>query len=174
MFKFVALFFFAFFYTSNAMGGINSVVTSIGEYQSVDVGGFQINRYSAPTLEDTTDALFLSSLFGLSDKINLVGVSKFIQSLRNLDGGYCNQPGSISDIISVRNAILSLSYLEAAIDEKQTTAIASFLDTLYDDNKLFSFKKGVAGDIRSTAIAFECYQRLSLGETPAVVAKKIH
>lgn len=155
------------------MGGINSVVTSIGEYQSVDVGGFQINKYSAPTLEDTTDALFLSSLFGLSDKINLVGVSKFVQSLRNLDGGYCNQPGSISDVVSVKNAILSLSYLESSIDEKQTTAIASFLETLYDENsKLFSYKKGVVGDIRSTALAFECYQRLGLADSASVVSKK--
>lgn len=118
-------------------------MTSIGDYQSPDVGGFQVNRYTAPTMEDTSDALFLSSLFGLSDKINLVGVSKFVQSLRNLDGGYCNQPGAISDVASTRNAIASLPALGATVDEKQTASIASFLDTLYDaESKLFSARKG--------------------------------
>jgi hypothetical protein len=47
------------------------VVTTLGDFQSVDVGGFQFNRYSAPTLEDTSDALFLSTLFGCTEKVCL-------------------------------------------------------------------------------------------------------
>jgi hypothetical protein len=61
-----------------------------------------------------------------------------------LDGGYCDQPGAISDAVSVRNAIVSLSYLGTVIDAKQTEAIGAFLDSLFDsESKLFANRKGV-------------------------------
>jgi hypothetical protein len=77
--------------------------------------------------------------------VNAIGATKFIQSLRNLDGGYCDQPGAISDAASVRNAIVSLANLGAPIvDEKQTEAIGAFLDSLFDsESKLFAPRKGV-------------------------------
>jgi hypothetical protein len=58
------------------------VVSSLGDFQSTDVGGFQFNRYSAPTLEDTSDALFLSSLFGCNDKVCIDSVEFLALILR--------------------------------------------------------------------------------------------
>jgi len=151
---------FCLFSSSQAIGGINYVVTSISDFQSGESGGFQYNKHIPATLEDTSDALFLSSLFGLTDKINSIGVTRFIQQLLNLDGGYGNQPGSDSDLSSVRNALFCLSVLDA---EPQKESVSAFIDTLYDpDTNFFSNKANGAGDVRSTAYAFECYSNLKI------------
>jgi len=158
------------FYLTNAAAGINAIVASLEQFQAED-GGFR-SRYATTSLQLSTDALFLATFFGVNDKINTVGVAKFIQSTRNSDGGFSDRPGSVSDLASVRNALKSLSYLKSEVDKRNSDAIEMFLASLYDsESKMFSLKKGGQVDIRATAYAFECYKRLDLLENDDVIEK---
>eukprot|EP01123_Difflugia_compressa_P012858 TRINITY_DN568_c0_g1_i1.p1 TRINITY_DN568_c0_g1~~TRINITY_DN568_c0_g1_i1.p1 ORF type:complete len:988 (-),score=228.24 TRINITY_DN568_c0_g1_i1:43-3006(-) len=150
--------------------GINSVVYTLGDYQT-ESGGFRLTKDSEPSLEATEHALFLSALFGLRDKINSGKVSAFVQTLNNPDHGYSNQPGKQSDLESVRYALLILNHLgnHATMN---TAGVAAFIQSLYDsDTKLFSNTFGGSGDIKSTAIAFQCFSMLNLLQSSEVLEK---
>lgn len=139
--------------------GINSVVSSLADYQTED-GGFRATKDAEPSLEATAQALFLSSLFGLRDKINSGEVANFIQSLNLPDHGYSNQPGQPSDLESVRHALLSFSHLGNTIPNPP--GLSAFIQSLYDrETKLFANTLGGTGDFKSTALAFQSLSMLS-------------
>jgi len=158
------------FYLTKATAGINAIVGSLDQFQTED-GGFR-SRYATSSLQFSADALFLASFFGVNDKINSVGVAKFIQNTRNADGGFGERPGAVSDVASVRYALKALSYIKSEVDKRNSDAIEMFLASVYDnDSKMFSMKKGGQVDIRATAYAFECYKMLDLLENDDVVEK---
>jgi len=148
-------------YSLGFTSGINSVVSSLADYQSKS-GGFRPTKESEPTLEATEHALFLSSLFGLREKINSVAVPDFIESVKNQDHGYSNQPGQTSDLESVRNAVLCLNHLgENPITD--TAGLGAFIESLYDQTSdLYANYFNGPGNLKSTAIAFQTLSSLNL------------
>jgi hypothetical protein len=149
--------------------GINSVVSSLADYQSKS-GGFRPTKESEATTEATAHALFLSSLFGLRDKINSADVPKFIESVSNPgDHGFSNQPGQPSDLESVRNALLCLNHLGNPLT-LNTAGIGAFIESLFDN--LYANTLGGSGSLKSTAIAFQTLDSLNLLQSPNVVSKK--
>jgi len=149
--------------------GINSVVSSLADYQSKS-GGFRPTKESEATIEATAHALFLSSLFGLRDKINSAAVPQFIETLSNRDHGFSNQPGQPSDLESVRNALLCLNHLGNPLT-LNTAGIGAFIESLFDTN-LYANTFGGTGSLKSTAIAFQTLDSLNLLQSPDVVNKK--
>lgn len=149
--------------------GINAVVSSLADYQSPG-GGFQAYRDSEATLESTSQALFLSSLFGLRDKINSGQANAFVQSLANPDHGYGNKLGQPSDVESVRNALLSFTHLGTPISN--SAGVATFIHSLYDrETKLFAPTVGGTGTIKSTAVAFQVLAILDQLQSKEVTSK---
>jgi hypothetical protein len=57
-----------FFKRFQGFGGFHSVVSNLPEFQAKG-SGFQFNKTAPPSLEATSYALFLSSLYGLRDRV---------------------------------------------------------------------------------------------------------
>jgi len=140
--------------------GFSQVVSHLGRYQSAG-GGFVLSLDSGvkPSLEATSHALFLSSLFGLRKKINANEVSRYIQTLENGDYGYGKSAGLASDLESVRHAVLSYQHLGLTIPNSGN--VATYIRSLYDaDTHLFANRVGETGDLKSTALAFQTLEYL--------------
>eukprot|EP01127_Copromyxa_protea_P000184 TRINITY_DN10177_c0_g1_i1.p1 TRINITY_DN10177_c0_g1~~TRINITY_DN10177_c0_g1_i1.p1 ORF type:complete len:932 (-),score=283.99 TRINITY_DN10177_c0_g1_i1:114-2909(-) len=151
--------------------GISSTVFSIANYQAEN-GGFtsSIMEGFPGSLDDTTHSLFLTSLFGVNDKIDSEAAGRFIATLQNSDGGYGNQPGQASTLESTWNALYSYRILGTI--HPDTSNLVSFVNSLYDTNaKLYRNSATSSPDFRSTARALQIFQILEL-EDKDVTAKK--
>eukprot|EP01087_Luapelamoeba_hula_P004808 TRINITY_DN1477_c0_g1_i1.p1 TRINITY_DN1477_c0_g1~~TRINITY_DN1477_c0_g1_i1.p1 ORF type:complete len:1004 (+),score=192.45 TRINITY_DN1477_c0_g1_i1:187-3198(+) len=125
-------------------------------------GGFMLRPKEKPSLEATSHALFLSSLFGLKKKINSNAVPLYLASLENGDSGYGQSTGSASDLASVRHAVLC--YQRLGLPIPNSANIAAFIKSLLDpETRLFASRAGEAGNLKATAIAFQTLEML--GET---------
>jgi len=166
-FVFIAL------YLQSTLGfssGVNQIIANLPAFQH-ESGGFIATRDGESNLENTANALFLSSLFGINSRLNTDGVTSFLESLRNSDNGYGNKPSQASDLESVRKAILSYIHVQKTIPNAEE--IGNFIHSLYDrDTKLFANVAGATGDLKSTALAFDAFDRLNLLQTPDVVEKQ--
>eukprot|EP01120_Amphizonella_sp_Union-15-10_P004151 TRINITY_DN1474_c0_g1_i1.p1 TRINITY_DN1474_c0_g1~~TRINITY_DN1474_c0_g1_i1.p1 ORF type:complete len:980 (-),score=217.99 TRINITY_DN1474_c0_g1_i1:23-2962(-) len=153
--------------------GFNSVVSSLSDFQNSN-GGFQLTKSDPPSLEATSYALFLSSLFGSRDKINQGAVIPFIESLKRSDSGYANtQEQTTSDLISTKYALLSYHHAGEVATPK-SSALSSFIQQLYDSkSKFFVPKAGAKGDIKATALALQCLQLLNDDRTGASLKNEI-
>jgi len=167
MFKVSFLFALAFvaavvvsFVSGRAAHGFGHAVSQLDRYQTAG-GGFVLSPEpgAKPSLEATSHALFLSSLFGLRKKINSNEVPRYIQTLENGDYGYGKSAGLASDLESVRHAVLSYQHLALSIPNSGN--VATFIKSLYDaDTHLFANRVGETGDLKSTAIAFQTLEYL--------------
>eukprot|EP00005_Dracoamoeba_jomungandri_P001968 CAMPEP_0174261362 /NCGR_PEP_ID=MMETSP0439-20130205/11380_1 /TAXON_ID=0 /ORGANISM="Stereomyxa ramosa, Strain Chinc5" /LENGTH=986 /DNA_ID=CAMNT_0015345823 /DNA_START=77 /DNA_END=3037 /DNA_ORIENTATION=+ len=137
------------------------VVTHLNSFQTSN-GGFKATlNDDSPTLEATSHALLLSSLFGLRNKINPNNAASYIQTLENGDYGYGKSAGLASDLESVRHAVVSYQHLGMGVPNSGN--VATFIKSLYvSDTHLFANRVGEKGDLKSTALAFQALE--SLGE----------
>jgi hypothetical protein len=134
------------------------VVTHLERFQT-PAGGFSLVEGGKPSLEATSNALFLSSLFALRKKINQQEVARYLQTLENGDYGYGKTAGASSDLESVRQAVLSYQHLGMAVPNVGN--VASFIKSLYDSQtNLFAPRVGEKGDLKSTALAFQALEYL--------------
>eukprot|EP01121_Diplochlamys_sp_Union-15-3_P008482 TRINITY_DN224_c0_g1_i2.p1 TRINITY_DN224_c0_g1~~TRINITY_DN224_c0_g1_i2.p1 ORF type:complete len:972 (-),score=235.77 TRINITY_DN224_c0_g1_i2:60-2975(-) len=141
--------------------GFSSVITSLHEHQT-ETGGFRLLKEDSPSLEATSYALFLASLFGQREKIDRNAVTQYLQTLQRKDGGFSSSSDqSYSDLASIRYALLSHKHLDGSVPESSKDALIALIRTLYsDDKKLFSSKAGGEPDIKSTAFALQAYELL--------------
>lgn len=138
--------------------GYIHVVSHLDRFQT-PAGGFSLVEGGKPSLEATSHALFISSLFGLRKKINQQEVARYIQTLENGDYGYGKSAGLPSDLESVRQAVLSYQHLGLAVPNAGN--VASFIKSLYDtQTNLFAARVGEKGDLKSTALAFQALEYL--------------
>lgn len=69
------------------------------------------------------------------------------------------------------NALLSLSHLGVPVTH--SSGLGTYINSLYDsDTKLYAFSTDGSGDIKATAIAFQCLDILNLLSSQEVVEKK--
>lgn len=145
--------------------GFGGVLSEISKFQQHDSGGFR--RFLAidipPSLDATTDALFLASLFGLRSQIRPLDATTFVEACRNPDGGFGARPGMTSDVSSVRDAVQASQYLNIPLP----TTAAQFLYSLLDSTTgLFAERVGETGDLRSTAFALQALESLGQLDSP--------
>lgn len=148
--------------------GFSSVVTNLHKYQA-NSGGFVLRLSGGvkPSLEATSHALFLSSLFGLRERINAMDVARYIQTLENGDYGYGKSVGMASDLESVRHAVFSYQHLGQTIPNAAN--VAAYVKSLYDtERRLFADRVGEKGDLKSTALAFQTLEQLGELQRPWV------
>eukprot|EP01089_Gocevia_fonbrunei_P012310 TRINITY_DN2875_c0_g1_i1.p1 TRINITY_DN2875_c0_g1~~TRINITY_DN2875_c0_g1_i1.p1 ORF type:complete len:993 (-),score=314.75 TRINITY_DN2875_c0_g1_i1:114-3092(-) len=142
--------------------GFSYVVSHLQRYQTRG-GGFRLTeRDSEPSLEATADALFLSSLYGLRQKIN-PNVAQYIHQLEKSEGhnGYGKTAGLASDIESVRNALLSYKQLGQTVIPNAGN-VATYVKGLLDNkSSLFGSRANAEGDVKSTALAFQILEILN-------------
>lgn len=149
--------------------GINQIVSNLQAFQTPD-GGFIVSRDDASSIDTTRQALFLATLFGSRNKLDVETLSTFVEGLHNSDGGYGNYAGAQSDIESVRDAVLVYKYIEK--DVSSPSEIENFVHGLYDSsNKLFANAQGETGDLKSTLAAFQIFDKLNLLQSPKVTEK---
>eukprot|EP01125_Pyxidicula_operculata_P022751 TRINITY_DN9550_c0_g1_i1.p1 TRINITY_DN9550_c0_g1~~TRINITY_DN9550_c0_g1_i1.p1 ORF type:complete len:971 (+),score=279.65 TRINITY_DN9550_c0_g1_i1:71-2983(+) len=150
--------------------GINAVVTNLAEHQASN-GGFVTMRDSEPTLEATSQALFLASLFGLKDTLNLDGVAGFLQTVHNQDHGYGKFVGAPSDLDSVRDALLVHAHLGKPVEN--SAELVKFIHSLYHrETQMFANTAGGIGDLKATATALQCFATLNQLQSDAVLDKQ--
>lgn len=102
--------------------------------------------------------MFLSSLFGLRQRINPTVVN-YIRSLQRSDYGYGQSALLGSDLESVRHAVLSYQHMGVSIPNSAN--VGNFIKSLYNERtKLFSNRLGETGDLKSTALAFQTLEYL--------------
>eukprot|EP01090_Pellita_catalonica_P013052 TRINITY_DN300_c0_g1_i1.p1 TRINITY_DN300_c0_g1~~TRINITY_DN300_c0_g1_i1.p1 ORF type:complete len:1000 (-),score=213.77 TRINITY_DN300_c0_g1_i1:47-3046(-) len=145
------------------------VVSNLKRFQTK--GGFKLSEeHQEPSLEATSHAVFLSSLFGLRQKLNPNFVLNYVNSLQNGDYGYGDSTGKASDLESVRHAILIYRMEGKAIPSGAN--VVTFLRSLWDEKTgLFANTPGAKGDLRSTSIAFEVIQYLNQNKREWVKGK---
>jgi len=138
-----------------------SIVPIIGKYQ-LSNGGFKSSENDiAASLEATSNAIFLTSLYGLQSRINTVDALRFIQSLENGDHGYGNYQGLASDVESTRYAIFSYQNLKVTIPN--SINVAEYIQSLYHkDSGQFGSRANSKGDLRSTAFAVQILKALNI------------
>jgi prenyltransferase beta subunit len=142
--------------------GYHYVVSHLEEFQTPS-GGFTLTLEDPkPSLEATSHALFLASLFGLKQKINTAEAAKYIASLENLDKGFGKSTGAATELEAIRHAVLSYQYLGNTIPN--SAQIVNCIKNLVDPQTgLFSNRGGEKGDLKSTALALQTLKLL--GET---------
>lgn len=145
-------------YAQTRTTGFQTVVGELKQFQAKS-GGFETAPGSGATLQATSQALFLSSIFGLRDRIDAAAVIKFVESMKQ-DQGFSNIAGGSSDLQSVRNALLCYGYLGVATADKN--ALEGYIRSLYDsESRLFSNKVGGPASLKATAEALESLSLLS-------------
>ncbi|KAL6080071.1 hypothetical protein QOT17_000457 [Balamuthia mandrillaris] len=156
----------AFVVAQQPQTGYTFVVSNL-EYYQTETGGFHLNDNSAASLEATSHATFLSSLFGLKKKINPNEVARYLQTLENKEGGYGKTAGGSSDLESVRYAVLSYQHLGLPIPNSGN--VATFVRSLLDaESNLFASRVGEKGDLKSTALALQVLDYLGELQRPWV------
>ena len=88
--------------------GSGAVLSELLGLQSAS-GGFRStpSYQKEPSIEATANALFLASLYGLTDRINVSACLNFISNLENADGGFAKRPGTDSSVKSTMLAVAS-------------------------------------------------------------------
>jgi hypothetical protein len=89
--------------------GSGALISELLSLQSAN-GGFRStpSYQKEPSIEATANALFLASLYGLIDRINVSACLHFISNLENADGGFAKRPGTDSSVKSTMLAVASL------------------------------------------------------------------
>jgi len=163
------LFLCSFVAITLATNDFSAVISSLRAFQD-RTGGFRSSSASGPSLQATADALFLSSLYGLRNRINTAAIPQFIAGQLNGDNGYGQFKGSPSDLESTFHAVLSYVYLGQPIPNSVQTAI--FVRSLVDTrNNLFANHAGGHGNLKSTALAFQTLALL--GEEKRGISKQV-
>jgi len=158
----LSLFFIAALVLS-VQADFNEAVQQLARYQDLQTGAFQSNANSAPTLEATTDALFLSSLYGLNAKINAFKAEEFLQSLRTKENGYSSTAGAPATLEATFNAVVA--YVHLGKEVPQSSAVVDFVLSLVDASKMFSNNVGGRGNIKSTYQAIATLRALNALES---------
>jgi len=142
--------------TSEAWNGFTSVVTKLTNFQTPS-GGFR-GTNGKPSIEATSNALLLASLYNLQSKVNTTEAANFITSAENSDGGYGPAPGSASDIESVKYALQGLQH----VGRKPTNpaSVLNYIKSLLDKNNLFAVRSGEKGTIKGTALALQSLEAI--------------
>jgi len=135
------------------------VVSSFSEFQDSEGGFRTTRRVHGSSLEATSSALFLSSLYGLRHKVNPQEVTRYLQTLENADGGYAFKAGEPSHLEATRQVILSYQYL--GIPFPNSLSVATFIrELLRSESGLFAASSSQKGDIKSTALALQSMKLL--------------
>jgi len=160
---FLGLILFSLAVSAQEKNGFSHVISSLEKYQGVD-GGFRMSEGESSSTEATSYGLFLASLYGLKDKLNVDGLKRFLRSVENGDNGFANRPGLSSDLESVSHALSVYQALGGAVPNTANTA--NFVKSLYNtESKLFSKRVGDKGDVKSTALAFQALELLNAQKT---------
>lgn len=143
---------------------VNSIVYHLASFQAPS-GGFGDQRQE--NIEDTANALFIASFFGTHASLESAKAASFVESLHNPDGGYGHHTGAASDLESTKNAISALSNLAVAgqdvFNPTSVSALKAHILSYFDASRnLFANTKGGAGDLKSTAFAYESFGLLKL------------
>eukprot|EP01099_Mayorella_cantabrigiensis_P008624 TRINITY_DN811_c0_g1_i5.p1 TRINITY_DN811_c0_g1~~TRINITY_DN811_c0_g1_i5.p1 ORF type:complete len:991 (-),score=287.09 TRINITY_DN811_c0_g1_i5:236-3151(-) len=139
--------------------GFSTVVSSFSEFQDSEGGFRTTRRVHGSSLEATSNALFLSSLYGLRHKVNPQEVTRYLQTLENADGGYAFKAGEPSHLEATRQVILSYQYL--GIPFPNSLSVATFIrELLRPESGLFAASSSQKGDIKSTALALQSMKLL--------------
>jgi len=138
--------------------GYNHVIAHLDKFQTSS-GGFSQTEGGQPSIEATSHALFLSSLFGLRKKINTKEAAKYVASLENSDKGFGKSTNMATDVESTRHAVFSYHYLGSSVPN--AAEIAKSLSRLRDpETGLFFSRSGEKGDLKSTALALQTLEIL--------------
>jgi hypothetical protein len=155
-----------------AQADFNDAVQQLARFQDLQTGAFQTNFNSAPTLEATTDALFLSSLYGLKSKINSFKAEEYLQSLRTKENGYSSSAGGVATLEATFNAVVS--YVHLGEEVPQSSAVVDFVLSLVDASNMFSNNAGGRGNIKSTYQAIATLRALdSIESLPSSVSTSL-
>jgi prenyltransferase beta subunit len=144
---------------------VDPFIRYIHELQSPS-GGFHDVGVEEADLKTTSDALFLTALYGLRAQVNADDAATFIQNHESAtDKGYAAAAGTPSDIESTRAALMS--YLHLGKDIPNAAEVGDFVRSLFNVNTgLFASRAGEAGDLQSTALAIESLYILKELEKP--------
>jgi len=152
--------------------GFNDAPQQLVRFQDTQSGAFLSNVNSAPSLEATQDALFLSALYGLGNKINGFQTEQYLQSLRTADNGYASFPEGSATLEATYNAVVSYAHLGQEVPS--SNAVVKFVLGLVSEDNLFSNTAGGRGNIKSTYQAVAVLEALdSVSSLPANVKSGI-
>eukprot|EP01130_Rhizamoeba_saxonica_P001264 TRINITY_DN11146_c0_g1_i1.p1 TRINITY_DN11146_c0_g1~~TRINITY_DN11146_c0_g1_i1.p1 ORF type:complete len:920 (+),score=250.49 TRINITY_DN11146_c0_g1_i1:63-2822(+) len=120
--------------------GINEVIPRLSNYQAEN-GGF-VGTDGTTSLHATSNALFLSTIFGQSNLVKMDQAKSYINSLSNADYGFGNSKHQATELSSIKYAIFSLKNLGDG--PNNSDKLASLIQKLQDNN-----------DLKSTALAIQ-------------------
>ena len=139
--------------------GFSTVVSSFSEFQDSEGGFRTTKRVHGSSLEATSSALFLASLYGLRHKVNPPELTRYLQIFENADGGYAFKAGEPSHLEATRQVILSYQYL--GIPFPNSLSVATFIRDLFrPESGLYAATGSQNGDIKSTALALQSMKLL--------------
>jgi len=162
---FLALCLIGFVHQVQSSSGFLNIGLSLNTFQANN-GGFRSAHSDPPTLEATSNALFIASLLAEQHTINVDDAVSFLGTLENSDHGFGQQPGAATDLESVRQYVLSYHYLKKAVPNG--AKLQAYLKTLIDSSsKLFASKPGQKSDLKSTALAFDVIRLLDQAKEAA-------
>jgi len=151
-----------------AQAAFNDAPQQLVRFQDTQSGAFLSNVNAAPSLEATQDALFLSALYGLGNKINTFQTEQYLQSLRTRDNGYASFAEGSATLEATYNAVISYGYIGQEVPS--SNAVVKFVLGLVADDNLFANTAGGRGNIKSTYQAVAVLKALdSVSSLPANV-----
>lgn len=148
---------FAFVYFVQAENdGYTYVVQRLNKFQTSS-GGFKLRESdTSESLEATADAIFLASLFGLKEEINVENVAKYLNSLRNPDFGFGKNPGNASNLEATSQVISCSKHIKGTISLDN---VAAFVKSKLQGHS------GLFGSLKSTVFAVQIMHSLNSSES---------
>jgi len=150
----------------------SDVVTQLARFQNPQTGGFGNTSPVETSLQATSDALFLSQLYGLSTKLNTLYIHEFLEGHRTQSNGFASASGKPADIESTLYSVLSYKYLETPVPNVES--VVKFILSLVDDSGLFKDRVGGQPSLRASFQAVATLNALDLvKELPVGQANKL-
>ena len=151
--------------SDNTVTPFGSIPAELRRFQSA-TGGFSDTENAEATTIATSEAISLSSLLYLGQRINVYGAQKFIDEMRRQDGGFANGEGQRSSIEATHAAVSALSAISSS--QQDFDFIIDFLRATITPSGFAASQPGQTPSLQATVMWLELAYSINRQQDPEV------